>query len=36
MTMDTDLERKFCRFDGELVVTDGTVISGYASRFGDT
>ncbi|MCZ7675993.1 MAG: HK97 family phage prohead protease [Roseovarius sp.] len=35
--MDTDfrLERKFCRFDGELAVTNGKVIEGYASLFGD-
>ena len=35
MTPDGDLERKFCRFDDSLCVTDGVVIEGYASRFGD-
>ena len=37
MDFDTGLERKFCRFDNELSVTeakDGTVIEGYASLFG--
>ncbi len=29
-----DLERKFCRFDADVTVTDGCVIEGYASRFG--
>ncbi|SEG39733.1 hypothetical protein SAMN04488045_2646 [Thalassococcus halodurans] len=29
-----DLERKFCRFDADLTVTDGAVIEGYASLFG--
>lgn len=29
-----DLERKFCRFDADVTVTDGSVIEGYASRFG--
>ena len=28
------LERKFCQFDAELSVTEGTVIEGYASLFG--
>ena len=28
------LERKFCRFDAALTVTDGVVIQGYASLFG--
>ena len=28
------LERKFCRFDDAIQVTDGTVIEGYASLFG--
>ena len=32
--MDYGLEHKFCRLDGDLVVTDGTRISGYASVFG--
>ena len=36
MDMDTGLERKFCRFDDELVVTDGVAIEGYASLFGQT
>lgn len=35
METDWQLERKFCRFDGELAVTDGSVIEGYASLFGD-
>ncbi|MEM6375466.1 MAG: HK97 family phage prohead protease [Pseudomonadota bacterium] len=35
MTSDRELERKFCRFDEGLSVTDGVVIEGYASRFGD-
>jgi len=35
METDWQLERKFCRFDGELTVTDGSVIEGYASLFGD-
>lgn len=30
----TGLERKFCRFDNDIKVTDGTVIEGYASLFG--
>ncbi len=34
MTHDSGLERKFCRFDSDLVVTDGTGIEGYASLFG--
>ncbi|SEQ64465.1 HK97 family phage prohead protease [Thalassovita taeanensis] len=34
MEMDTGLERKFARFDGDLSVTDGTRIEGYASYFG--
>ena len=37
MDFNTGLERKFCRFDDELSVTeakDGTVIEGYASLFG--
>lgn len=29
-----DLERKFCRFEADVTVTDGCVIEGYASRFG--
>ena len=29
-----DLERKFCRYDEDIQVTDGTVIEGYASLFG--
>jgi HK97 family phage prohead protease len=29
-----DLERKFCRFDADITVSDGSVIEGYASRFG--
>ena len=29
-----DLEHKFCRIGGEVTVTDGTVIEGYASLFG--
>ncbi|MCV6598450.1 MAG: HK97 family phage prohead protease [Mangrovicoccus sp.] len=28
------LEQKFCRFDDQIQVTDGTVIEGYASLFG--
>ena len=35
MELDLGLERKFCRFDDELSVKDGTVIEGYASLFGD-
>jgi uncharacterized protein len=31
-----ELERKFCGLGGEIAVTDGTVISGYASVFGAT
>jgi len=37
MELDTGLERKFHRFDADLVVSDakdGTVIEGYASLFG--
>ena len=34
MDMELGLERKFCRFDDELTVTDGTRIEGYASLFG--
>lgn len=36
MAMETDweLERKFCRFDADLSVTDGNAIEGYASLFG--
>ncbi|MEM1128927.1 MAG: HK97 family phage prohead protease [Pseudomonadota bacterium] len=30
------LERKFCRFDDEIRVTDGSAIEGYASVFGRT
>lgn len=30
----TDLERKFCRFEDDLTVTDGILIEGYASLFG--
>ncbi|WP_101068938.1 HK97 family phage prohead protease [Roseovarius salinarum] len=33
MDTDTGLERKFCRFDAALTVSDGMVIEGYASRF---
>ncbi|MCR9126076.1 MAG: HK97 family phage prohead protease [Rhodobacteraceae bacterium] len=33
---DTGLERKFARFGDGLQVTDGSVIEGYASRFGLT
>ncbi|GGG64278.1 peptidase U35 [Salipiger pallidus] len=29
-----DLEHKFCRFDTEITVADGTKIEGYASLFG--
>ena len=29
-----ELERKFCTFDADMSVTDGCVIEGYASRFG--
>lgn len=29
-----DLEHKFCRLGGEVTVTDGTAIAGYASLFG--
>ncbi len=29
-----DLERKFCRFDAEMTVIEGTKIEGYASLFG--
>ncbi len=32
--MDMELETKFARFDGELSVTEGHVIEGYASLFG--
>lgn len=35
MDDDWGLERKFCRFDEDLAVKDGTVIEGYASLFGD-
>lgn len=35
METDWQLERKFCRFEGELAVIDGSVIEGYASLFGD-
>ncbi|WP_111735019.1 HK97 family phage prohead protease [Roseovarius amoyensis] len=34
MNTDWQLERKFCRFEGELAVTDDSVIEGYASLFG--
>ena len=34
MTSETGLEQKFCRFDDELTVTEGTKIEGYASLFG--
>lgn len=34
METDTGLERKFCSFDGDLAVVDGTRIEGYASLFG--
>ena len=30
----SELERKFCRFDRAVEVTDGTLIEGYASVFG--
>ena len=33
METETGLEQKFCRFDEELTVTDGTRIEGYASLF---
>lgn len=32
--METGLEHKFCRFDSDLVVAEGSVIEGYASLFG--
>ncbi|MCM2561031.1 HK97 family phage prohead protease [Lutimaribacter sp. EGI FJ00015] len=32
--MESGLETKFCRLGEELVVSDGTVIAGYASLFG--
>lgn len=32
--LDYGLETKFCRFDQEITVTDGSEISGYASLFG--
>ncbi len=35
MELDWQLERKFCRFEDDLAVTDGCVIEGYASLFGD-
>jgi len=34
MSMEFDLERKFCRIGGEVSVVDGSVIEGYASLFG--
>lgn len=34
MDSETGLERKFCRFEEGVTVTDGTVIEGYASLFG--
>ncbi len=34
MSYDTNLEQKFCQFDAELQVTDGSTIEGYASLFG--
>ncbi len=34
MDYDTGLERKFCRIDSGVTVTDGTLIEGYASFFG--
>ncbi len=34
MDIMTNLERKFCRFDQGVTVTDGTEIAGYASLFG--
>ena len=34
MNYETDLERKFCRMDSGVAVTDGTLIEGYASFFG--
>lgn len=35
MDMDFGLEHKFCRGADDLVVTDGTLIEGYASLFGN-
>ena len=35
MAMDGQLERKFCRVEGDLAVQEGAVIEGYASLFGD-
>ena len=35
METDLGLEHKFCRFDADLAVSDGAVIEGYASLFGD-
>ncbi len=34
MDYETDLERKFCRIESGVTVTDGTLIEGYASFFG--
>ncbi len=34
MNYETGLERKFCRMDSGVTVTDGTLIEGYASFFG--
>ncbi|MBU2982739.1 HK97 family phage prohead protease [Lentibacter algarum] len=34
MIIESGLEQKFCQFDAELTVTDGTTIEGYASLFG--
>ena len=34
MDYETGLERKFCRADSGVSVTDGTIIEGYASYFG--
>ncbi|MCF6315991.1 MAG: HK97 family phage prohead protease [Marinosulfonomonas sp.] len=34
MDYETGLERKFCRVDSGVTVTDGTLIEGYASFFG--
>jgi len=34
MELESGLERKFCRADSALKVTDGTLVAGYASVFG--
>ena len=36
MQTEAVLEHKFCQFDTDVAVSDGLVIEGYASRFGDT